>query len=92
MQDLWDLTRSSIIGRNALITTPFGARRLTYADHTASGRGVTFIEEHIQRLLETYGNTHTEDDATGTITSEHLHQAELSIKRLVNAGPKHRII
>jgi len=92
MQDLWDLTRSSIIGSNAVITTPFGARRLTYADHTASGRGVTFLEEQVQKLLETYGNTHTEDDATGTITSEHLHEAELAVKRFVNAGPKHRII
>jgi selenocysteine lyase/cysteine desulfurase len=92
MQDLWDLTRSSIIGRDTLIRTPFGARRLTYADHTASGRAVTLIEAQMQRLLETYGNTHTEDDATGTITSELLHRAETSIKAAVNAGPRHRII
>jgi selenocysteine lyase/cysteine desulfurase len=92
MQDLWELTRSSIIGRDKLIRTPFGARRLTYADHTASGRAVTLIEEQMQRLLETYGNTHTEDDATGTITSELLHQAETSIKAAVHAGPRHRII
>jgi selenocysteine lyase/cysteine desulfurase len=92
MQDLWDLTRSSIIGNGRLIRTPFGPRRLTYADHTASGRAVALIEEHMGRLMETYGNTHTEDDATGTITSELLHQAETSIKRAVNAGPGHRII
>ena len=92
MQDLWELTRSSIIGHDTLIRTPFGERRLTYADHTASGRAVTLIEEHVARLLETYGNTHTEDDATGTITSELLHQAETAIKAAVNAGPRHRII
>jgi len=92
MQDLWDLARGSIIGKDTLISTPFGRRRLTYADHTASGRAVTLIEAYMKRLMETYGNTHTEDDATGTITSELLHQAETSIKRAVNAGPGHRII
>ena len=92
MQDLWELTRNSIIGKEKRISTPFGLRRLTYADHTASGRAVTLIEERMERILETYGNTHTEDDATGTITSELLHQAEASIKRAVNAGPAHRII
>ncbi|HTP60075.1 MAG TPA: aminotransferase class V-fold PLP-dependent enzyme, partial [Spirochaetia bacterium] len=67
MQDLWELTRNSIIGKEKRISTPFGLRRLTYADHTASGRAVTLIEEYMERLMETYGNTHTEDDATGTI-------------------------
>lgn len=92
MQDPWDLVRDSVIGGERRIVTPFGTRRLTYADHTASGRGVTFIEDRLRRLLETYGNTHTEDDASGTITSEYLHQAEKTIKCLVNAGPRHRII
>ncbi len=92
MQDLWDLVRGSIIGGRRQLATPFGVRRLTYADYTASGRGVTFIEDYLSRLMETYGNTHTEDDATGIITSECLHQAELAIKRLVNAGPRHRLI
>ena len=42
--DLWDRVRGSIIGGNAFLDTPFGRRRLTYADHTASGRAVTIIE------------------------------------------------
>lgn len=92
MQDFWDFVRGSIIGGRTQLITPFGIRRLTYADYTASGRGVAFIEDYMGRLMETYGNTHTEDDATGTITSEGLHWAELSIKRMVNAGPHHRII
>ncbi|MGA2762312.1 MAG: aminotransferase class V-fold PLP-dependent enzyme [Spirochaetia bacterium] len=92
MQDLWDLTRRSVIGGEKRLATPFGQRRLTYADHTASGRGVTFIEDSVLEVLETYGNTHTEDDATGTITSEQLRLAEQTIKGLVNAGPRHRII
>jgi selenocysteine lyase/cysteine desulfurase len=83
--DFWDLTRAGIIGEHAQIETPFGSRRVTYADHTASGRGVTFIEDYMRHMLELYGNTHTEDDATGTITSGRLREAEASIKRLLNA-------
>ena len=90
--DLWDRVRGSIIGGNVLLDTPFGRRRLTYADHTASGRAVTIIEDQLRVALEMYGNTHTEDDATGALTSERLREAEATIKRLVNAGPEHKII
>ena len=90
--DLWDRVRASVIGRNASLLTPFGRRRLTYADHTASGRAVSFIEDYMRDILAEYGNTHTEDDATGTLTSERLRDAEASIKRLVHAGPAHKII
>jgi selenocysteine lyase/cysteine desulfurase len=90
--DLWDRVRGSIIGGNAFLDTPFGRRRLTYADHTASGRGVTFIEDQIRAALELYGNTHTEDDATGSITSKRMREAEMSIKGLVNAGPEHKLV
>jgi selenocysteine lyase/cysteine desulfurase len=90
--ELWARVRAAIIGRDALIETPFGGRRLTYADHTASGRGVDFIERQIQGALTLYGNTHTEDDATGIITSERLRSAEATIRRLVNAGPEHKLV
>ncbi len=72
--DFWDLVRENIIGRQAAVRTPFGERRVTYADHTASGRGVRFIEGYLSKILELYGNTHTEDDATGAITSRRLRQ------------------
>lgn len=91
-EDFWDVVRRSVIGRDASIVTPFGTRRLTYADFTASGRCVTFIEDYLRKMMATYGNTHTEDDATGTLTSDRLREAEAAIKRLVNAGPRHKII
>ncbi len=90
--DFWDLVRENIIGRQAAIRTPFGERRVTYADYTASGRGVRFIESYLGRMLELYGNTHTEDDATGAITSRRLRQAEATIKRLLGAGDCYKII
>ena len=42
--------------------TPFGRRRVTYADFTASGRGVGLVEDYLRKVLELYANTHTEDD------------------------------
>ena len=90
--EFWARVRNSIIGSDACIETPFGTRHLLYADHTASGRGVSFIEAQIQESLALYGNTHTEDDATGIITSQRLHAAESTIKRLVNAGPGHKLV
>ena len=90
--EYWNRVRTSIIGHDSFIETPFGSRRLFYADHTASGRGVTFIEDSVREDLALYGNTHTEDDATGIITSRRLRAAEQTIKRLVNAGPAHKLV
>lgn len=89
---LWDSARAQIIGRDALIETPYGARLIEYADFTASGRGFLPIERYIERLLEQYANTHTEDDTTGRTTSMRLAAAEALIKRRVNADEHYKII
>jgi selenocysteine lyase/cysteine desulfurase len=91
-KELWDWVRSRVVGRDTVIRTPFGERALTYVDHTASGRAVEFLEDYLRRVLALYGNTHTEDDATGCITTARLQQAERIIKRSVNAGPHYHII
>ena len=88
----WGFVRDNIIGLHGEITTPFGKRMLTYADYTASGRGVTFIEDYLKVLLRLYANTHTEDDATGKATSERLHRAEEMIKQWTGAGKHYKII
>lgn len=46
----------------------------------------------MEQLLELYGNTHTEDDVTGNLTTERLHEAEHIIKKHLNAGPGYHII
>ena len=84
--------RSQIVGVNMQIDTPFGQRLLTYADYTASGRSLHFIEDYLLEKQALYANSHTEDDTTGRITTELLHQAEARIKQAVNAGPGGRII
>ncbi len=90
--DFWEFVRSQVIGAQATLETPFGTRRMTYADYTASGRGVEFIEQHIRNVLEYYGNTHTEDDATGVVTTSRLSYAESTIKRLVHADEPYKIV
>jgi hypothetical protein len=54
-KDFWEQVRSCVLGRNVSIKTPFGYRKLTYADYTASGRGVSFIEDYIKRVEHPYG-------------------------------------
>jgi len=76
--------REEIIGAGFRFRTPFGMRLMVYADYTASGRGVRFIERYLAKIQENYANTHTEDDETGRSTTEMLHAAERIIKRAVN--------
>lgn len=78
--------RNEIIGRCYKFPTPFGDRFMTYADYTASGRNLRFIEEYLLTIQESYANTHTEDDVTGKSTTELLHRAERKIKQAVNGN------
>ena len=84
--------RSEIVGADAPVKTPFGERLMVYADYTASGRCLWFVERYIQNLQRIYANTHTEDDISGRSMTHLLEQAEQSIKDSVNAGPHGRII
>ncbi|WP_295798359.1 aminotransferase class V-fold PLP-dependent enzyme [uncultured Microbulbifer sp.] len=85
--------RDSVIGERMAFATPFGQRPLVYADYTASGRGLTFIEDAIRnQVLPWYANTHTETSATGRQTTAFREQARAAIRRSVNAGDEHAVI
>ena len=52
--------RSQIIGAEAEFASPFGTRRITYADHTASGRCLRFAEEFVLRNVLPYYGSYTQ--------------------------------
>ncbi len=87
-----DALRDEIVGSGFRFHTPFGERLMVYADYTASGRNVRFIERYLMKIQDSYANTHTEDDVTGRSTTEMLHQAERIIKRTVNGDERTRIV
>ncbi len=81
----FDQLRKQIIGRDFFFKTPYGTRLLTYADYTASGRSIQFIEKYLIKIQREYANTHTEDDLTGRHMTDLLHKAEETIKKAFNA-------
>lgn len=84
--------RQQIVGVDSMFDTPFGSRVLVYADYTASGRCLSFIERYLMGLQRHYANTHTEDDMTGRSMTGLLHEADAMVKQAVNAGPGGRVV
>ncbi|MBT8215796.1 MAG: aminotransferase class V-fold PLP-dependent enzyme [Acidimicrobiia bacterium] len=85
--------RDSVIGKDETVVGPFGPRRLTYADYTASGRSVSFIEDFIrQSVLPLYANTHTESSGTGLQTTRFREDARQIIKDCVGASSDYALI
>ncbi|TVR38052.1 MAG: aminotransferase class V-fold PLP-dependent enzyme [Bacteroidia bacterium] len=85
--------RKNIIGIDQRYYTPYGKKKIIYADWIASGR----LYKPIERVMaERFGpfvaNTHTEASETGTLMTNAYHHAHHLIKRHVNAGPNDVII
>jgi selenocysteine lyase/cysteine desulfurase len=77
--------RSGIIGDDRAIEGPFGMRRVTYADYTASGRSLDFIEDFIRsEVMPLYANTHTETSITGLQTTRFREDARRTIFEALN--------
>jgi selenocysteine lyase/cysteine desulfurase len=79
--------RANEVGRRVYIETPFGRRLVCYADLTATGRYLHFIEAWIRRVRPFYANTHTAVSSTGRMMTSLREKARHVIHRAVGADP-----
>ncbi len=85
--------RKNIIGINNSVITPFGEKKLIYADWVASGRLYKPIEDKLVTDFAPYvGNTHSETSFTGKLMTRSYHLAHSIIKKHCNANDNDVII
>ncbi len=76
-----------------MVEGPFGRRPLVYADYTASGRSLEFIETYLaDAVLPLYANTHTEASGTGLQSSRFRKEAREIIKACLGATDDHALL
>ena len=93
LEEFFKPYRENTVGINKNFNTPYGQKKIVYADWIASGRLYAPIEE---KLLNTFGplvgNTHSESSETGMAMTLAYHYAHDVIKKHVNASKDDVII
>ncbi len=93
LENYFNRFRENIVGINEIFQTPFGKKKIIYADWIASGRLYRPIEEKLTNVLGPFiGNPHTESDITAQTTTKLYLDAQKIIKKHVNANDNDVII
>lgn len=93
LEQYFSYFKKNIIGDNLFINTPFGQKKMIYADWIASGRLYKPIEDKmINVFAPLIGNTHSEASETGVFMTKAYLKAKAIIKQHVNAGKDDVII
>ncbi len=78
--------RRNVVGIDQTFPSPYGEKKILYADWTASGRLYEPIETLLSREIGPFvGNTHTETTVTGSSMTMAYHRAKDLIKAHVGA-------
>jgi selenocysteine lyase/cysteine desulfurase len=87
MEHYFKSFRDNIIGEDQSFRSPYGDKKIIYADWIASGRLYREIEDRIANTFGPYvANTHTETSETGVLMTKSYHYAHKKIKEHVNAS------
>ena len=85
--------RDGIIGIDQYFISPYGRKKIVYADWIASGRMYAPIEKvFTESVFPKIANTHTETNYTGTSMTNAYKAARKIIKNHVNASPNDVLI
>lgn len=85
--------RKHIIGIDQTFRSPYGEKKIVYADWIASGRMYGPIEDIFRNQIAPFvANTHTETTVTGCSMTNAYHQAKDIIKQHVHAAPSDILI
>ncbi len=85
--------RAGLIGEGIEFPTPYGTRRLIYADYTASGRALRQVEDFVaEKVLPFYANSHTEASYCGAYITGLRNDARKVISDITNAGDRCSVI